>query len=80
MPTINQLVLKNTRDKKRHKKRSPDLKGCPQKRGQCIRVSIRKPKKPNSAQRKIARIQLCKTDKKVTIYIPGQGHNLQPHS
>lgn len=80
MPTINQLALLNPRGKKKHRRRSPDLRGCPQKRAQCLRVTVRKPKKPNSAQRKIARVQIAKTEKKVTIYIPGQGHNLQPHS
>lgn len=38
-----------------------------------------KPKKPNSAVRKVARVKL--TNGKVIIaYIPGEGHNLQEHS
>lgn len=48
MPTPNQL-LKNTRLKKKHKPRSPLLKGNPQKKGMCVRVYDTKPKKPNSA-------------------------------
>jgi ribosomal protein S12 len=38
-----------------------------------------KPKKPNSAQRKVARVKLT-TGKNVLAYIPGEGHNLQEHS
>ena len=38
-----------------------------------------KPKKPNSAQRKVARVKLT-TGKSVLCYIPGEGHNLQEHS
>jgi small subunit ribosomal protein S12 len=37
-------------------------------------------KKPNSAQRKVARVVLAKSKQKVTCYIPGEGHNLQEHS
>ena len=38
-----------------------------------------KPKKPNSAVRKVARVKLS-TGKTTTCYIPGEGHNLQEHS
>jgi small subunit ribosomal protein S12 len=37
------------------------------------------PKKPNSALRKIARVRLS-NGKEVTVYIRGEGHNLQEHS
>ena len=37
------------------------------------------PKKPNSALRKITRVRLT-NGKEVTVYIPGEGHNLQEHS
>jgi small subunit ribosomal protein S12 len=37
------------------------------------------PKKPNSAQRKVARVRLSHGTE-VTAYIPGEGHNLQEHS
>ena len=71
MPTINQLVRKG-RKKSVDKKKTPALKGNPQKRGVCTRVYTTTPKKPNSALRKVARV--------VTAYIPGIGHNLQEHS
>jgi len=51
----------------------------PQKRGVCTKVAIKTPKKPNSAQRKIARVRLT-NGIEVTSYIPGIGHNLQEHS
>ena len=55
------------------------LEGCPQKRGVCLRVFTRTPKKPNSALRKVARVRLS-NGREVTAYIPGEGHNLQEHS
>ncbi|KAI8904366.1 hypothetical protein EDD86DRAFT_242230 [Gorgonomyces haynaldii] len=58
---------------------SPALEGNPQKRGVCIKLFARKPKKPNSAQRQCARVRLS-TGKVVLAYIPGEGHNLQEHS
>ena len=78
MPTIAQLV-KNGRDKVRVKTKSPALKGCPQKRGVCVRVYTTTPKKPNSALRKVARVRLMNA-MEVTAYIPGVGHNLQEHT
>ncbi len=78
MPTINQLVRKG-RKKIKSKSKSPVLDSCPQKRGVCLQVKTMTPKKPNSALRKIARVRLS-NGKEVTVYIPGEGHNLQEHS
>ena len=78
MPTISQLV-RNGRDVMRRKTDSPALKGCPQRRGVCVRVYTTTPKKPNSALRKVARVRLT-NGMEVTAYIPGIGHNLQEHS
>jgi len=78
MPTINQLVRKG-RKKPKKKKTRPDLEGCPQKRGVCLHVGTRAPKKPNSALRKVARVRLS-NGREVTAYIPGEGHNLQEHN
>jgi small subunit ribosomal protein S12 len=55
------------------------LKSNPQMRGVCTVVKTVKPRKPNSALRKVARIRLCNS-MEVTGYIPGEGHNLQEHS
>jgi small subunit ribosomal protein S12 len=78
MPTINQLVKKNRKPPRKFSK-SPVLDRCPQKRGVCLQVKTMTPKKPNSALRKIARVRLS-NGKEVTVYIPGEGHNLQEHS
>lgn len=78
MPTINQLVRQG---RKRVEKKSivPILDENPQKRGVCLSVTTTTPKKPNSALRKIARVKLSNGEEG-TVYIPGEGHNLQEHS
>jgi small subunit ribosomal protein S12 len=93
MPTINQLVKRN-RKTPATKSKSPALmvsknsirktitkmpKGCPQKRGVCVKVTTMTPKKPNSALRKVARVRLT-NGMEVNAYIGGEGHNLQEHS
>lgn len=78
MATINQLIH-SPRVKKKMKSSVPALMGCPQKRGVCTRVYTTKPKKPNSALRKVARVRLT-NGMEVTSYIGGEGHNLQEHS
>ncbi len=78
MPTINQLVRKG-RKKISKKKKNKALSSCPQRRGVCTRVYTTTPKKPNSALRKVARVRLT-NGHEVTVYIPGEGHNLQEHS
>jgi small subunit ribosomal protein S12 len=78
MPTINQLIRKGRR-KQRVKSKSPALRGNPFKRGVCLVVKTVKPKKPNSALRKVTKVRLS-NGLEVTVYIPGEGHNLQEHS
>ncbi len=78
MPTINQLV-RSGRKKVAVKSTVPILDENPQKRGVCLSVTTTSPKKPNSALRKIARVKLS-NGQEGTVYIPGEGHNLQEHS
>ncbi len=78
MPTINQLVRKG-RKKRTKKVKRPDLQACPQRRGVCLYVTTRTPKKPNSALRKVARVRLS-NGREVSAYISGEGHNLQEHN
>ena len=91
MPTINQLVRK-PRAKVTGKSKSPALlkvvnnlknknyeKASPFKRGVCVKVTTKTPKKPNSALRKVARVRLG-NGQEVWAYIGGEGHNLQEHS
>jgi small subunit ribosomal protein S12 len=78
MPTINQLVRRG-RNKIRSKSKSPALQNSPFRRGVCLQVMTRTPKKPNSAMRKVAKVRLT-NGYEVIAYIPDEGHNLQEHS
>lgn len=91
MPTINQLVRK-PRSKATRKSKSPAMhrvvnnlktrnydKPGPFKRGVCVKVTTKTPKKPNSALRKVARVRLT-NGYEVWAYIGGEGHNLQEHA
>ena len=78
MPTINQLVRKGRR-KVVAKSKAPALQGNPFRRGVCVQVMTRTPKKPNSAIRKVAKVRLT-NGTEVISYIPDEGHNLQEHS
>jgi small subunit ribosomal protein S12 len=78
MPTINQLVRKG-RNKVKYKSKSPALDNSPFRRGVCIQVMTRTPKKPNSAMRKVAKVRLT-NGFEIIAYIPDEGHNLQEHS
>ena len=78
MPTINQLVRQG-RKSPVEKSKSPALINCPQRRGVCLQVYTRTPKKPNSALRKVAKVRLT-NGHEIIAYIGGEGHNLQEHS
>lgn len=91
MPTINQLVRKPRRTAAK-KSGAPALgtiqnnlkvrtfkQDGPLKRGVCIKVTTKTPKKPNSALRKVARVRLT-NGQEVWAYIGGEGHNLQEHA
>lgn len=78
MPTINQLIRQGRKEVV-YKSKAPILENCPQRRGVCLSVTTTAPRKPNSALRKIARVRLT-NKQEGTVYIPGEGHNLQEHS
>ena len=91
MSTIHQLTKKARKSPKRKSKvaalqrgfnaieNRPSFYPAPFKRGVCVKVTTKTPRKPNSAIRKIARVRLT-NGQEVTAYIPGEGHNLQEHS
>jgi len=79
MPTLNQYCKKSCRKKKKKICRTPALERNPQKKGVCLKIFTRTPKKPNSAIRKVAKIKVS-NGKKVEAYIPGEGHTLQKYS
>jgi small subunit ribosomal protein S12 len=64
---------------KSKKKRTRALGGNPQKRGDCEKIFKASPKKPNSANRSVAKVVLS-NGKRIDVYIPGISHNLQKHS
>jgi small subunit ribosomal protein S12 len=78
MPTINQLI-RSPRRRILAKSKTPALTGSPFRRGVCVQVTTRTPKKPNSAVRKVAKVRLT-NGYEVIAYIPDEGHNLQEHS
>jgi len=78
MPTLNQLI-NSKRSQKKNKNKTPALEKNPQKKGICLKIFTRTPKKPNSAIRKVARLHLTNSHK-ITAYIPGEGHSLQQYS
>ena len=78
MPTVNQLIRIGRKSQVK-KTNVPAMQACPQRRGVCTRVYTTTPKKPNSALRKVARVRLT-NGHEVTVYIPGESHNLQEHS
>lgn len=79
MATLRQLVRNKNRKTKKKKCLVPALRRCPHKKGVVERVFIEKPKKPNSARRKVAKVRL-KLGRAVTCHIPGEGHSLSKHS
>lgn len=91
MTRINQLVKRKRKITRRKSKsialtrsfnnikNRPVFSYSPFKRGVCVKVTTKTPKKPNSAVRKIARVRLT-NGLEVTAYIPGMGHTLQEHS
>lgn len=79
MSTLTQLI-NNKRKKKFRSLKKAALQQNPQKKGTIVKLVIRSPKKPNSANRKLALVRLV-TGKKIYAYIGGMGkQNLQEHS
>lgn len=89
--TMRQLLL-SPRKHKRKRKKSPGLRGNPQKFISCVKVFTRSPKKPNSAVRKLAKVELLFKLKNIqsyeerkdprkkyytNAYLPGENHNFQ---
>src|SRR5947208_16978413 len=78
MPTINQLIRKGRR-KVSVKAKSLTLTDCPQRRGVCVQVMTRTPKKPNSALLKVAKVRLT-IGQEMIAYIPCEWHKSKEHS
>jgi small subunit ribosomal protein S12 len=78
MATINQII-KNPKRVEKAIVKSAALEKNPQKKGIVIKILTRKPKKPNSALRKLAKVKLS-NKRIIDAYIVGEGHNIQEHS
>lgn len=82
LATVNQYRWKKVRTKAdMPKKIIPKSKRIllgPQRKGVCIKVFVRKPKKPNSGNRKCALLKLS-NGRVITAYIPGERAVLQEH-
>lgn len=78
MPTSTQL-FRIPRERPVYKTRTVALRKNPQRKGVCLRVLVMSPKKPNSANRRIAKIRFFNPKARITAHIPGIGHNLQKH-
>nr|YP_010620233.1 Ribosomal protein S12 [Dictyomenia sonderi]WAX04269.1 Ribosomal protein S12 [Dictyomenia sonderi] len=78
MATLKQLISSRL-PKKKNKKRNTILHSSPQRKAICLKVYTLNPKKPNSAERKVAKVKFS-NGKTIIGYIPGEGHSLQQHS
>lgn len=79
MSTLSQVLINRLNYQQSVKKQMTALCQNPQKKGICLNVLIKNPKKPNSARRKVAKVKL-RNNLSIISYIPGIGHNLQEHS
>ena len=71
--TLMQVLRKPRQPQRARHPVSPALVNRPHMKGVCLRVINNfKPKKPNSAERKVARVRLS-SGRAVTCYIPGEG-------
>ena len=70
--TLNQVRNKCRKPQKKRRSLSPAMVGRPEMKGVCLKVGITKPKKPNSGQRKTAKIRLS-NGRIISAYIPGEG-------
>lgn len=77
--TINQVRKGCRAPQPKRRSLSPAMVGRPEMKGVCLKVGITKPKKPNSGQRKTAKVRLS-SGRVISAYIPGEGHNIQQHS
>ena len=80
MATVSQLVRNCIRKVKRRRYRIPLLFPNCMRRGVCKKVTLRTPRKPNSALRKVAQVELRGKRRRLLCYIPGEKHNLRVYS
>ncbi|KAL9596765.1 MAG: hypothetical protein Q9219_005590 [cf. Caloplaca sp. 3 TL-2023] len=79
LTTLNQVLRQPRTPQRARHSISPALVNRPHMKAVCLKVTTMKPKKPNSAERKVAKVRLS-SGRSVTCYIQGEGHNVQQHS
>jgi len=79
MTSINQTIRYPKKQKFRLTS-SSKLKGNPFKKAVCLKVLTISPKKPNSANRSVAKVLFTYSKTRLIAKIPGEKHNLQQHS
>ncbi|CAL1675777.1 unnamed protein product [Lasius platythorax] len=72
-------MLRRNGPHKKHKPSKNPFNGQPFMKGVVLKTIIKKPKKPNSANRKCVIVRLS-SGREMTAYVPGIGHNLQEHN
>lgn len=77
LPRYINRIIRDGPPKRKKRKLGP-TEGRPFLKGVVLKTLIKKPKKPNSANRKCVRVRLS-TGREATAYVPGIGHNLQEH-
>lgn len=79
MSTINQRKKQKQKNFKKRKNKRPALQKSPQALGTCVKIYKKSPKKPNSANRQVAKVRL---NSGITIigYIPGENPTLHEHA
>ena len=80
MSRISQILKTKRKTKIMKNQRGLKLFKNPQKKVICIKIQTMSPKKPNSANRRIAKVRMLQRGTFTTIKIPGEKHNLQQHS
>lgn len=74
------MIRKFKNLKQQKKQKNFNLLGNPQKKCICLKILTISPKKPNSANRRVAKVKMLQTKKHLTVKVPGEKHNLQQHS
>ncbi|TGZ67693.1 hypothetical protein CRM22_004651 [Opisthorchis felineus] len=77
LATLAHMAVMGPHQKKRPPNKPMDHK--PFMKAIVLKTLIRKPKKPNSANRKCVRVRLS-NGREVVAHVPGEGHNLQEHN
>ncbi|KAL8627390.1 hypothetical protein Q9189_006911 [Teloschistes chrysophthalmus] len=72
LTTLNQVLRSPRKPQRARHSISPALVNRPHMKAVCLKVTTMKPKKPNSAERKVAKVRLS-SGRSVTCYIPGEG-------